>query len=185
MRATYKLTRERNTNRKKTPYVILRYLPLTHRLQRLYASEVTTEHMTWHANHQTEEGSICHPSDVENGRKSCYSDCHRQFLHEDIHQNKKAFTKNQVEKKVAHPRLIGEEIRNWVAEFSPAVEVPLTLPPGYSSDYNSTKKNIFWELNYWGTHLILYNIDVMHIEKNVFDNIFNTVMDIIEKRRAI
>ncbi|KAL0328162.1 UNVERIFIED_CONTAM: hypothetical protein Scaly_2248800 [Sesamum calycinum] len=33
--ARYKLTREQNSNRKKTPYAILRYLPLTPRLQRL------------------------------------------------------------------------------------------------------------------------------------------------------
>ncbi|KAL0387699.1 UNVERIFIED_CONTAM: hypothetical protein Sradi_2651700 [Sesamum radiatum] len=31
----------------------------------LYASEVTAEQMTWRVNHQTEEGSICHPSDAE------------------------------------------------------------------------------------------------------------------------
>ncbi|KAL0410953.1 UNVERIFIED_CONTAM: hypothetical protein Slati_3685000 [Sesamum latifolium] len=49
--ARYKPTRERNTNYKKTPYAILRYLPLTSRLQRLYASEATAEQMTWHANH--------------------------------------------------------------------------------------------------------------------------------------
>ncbi|KAL0444546.1 UNVERIFIED_CONTAM: hypothetical protein Slati_2177300 [Sesamum latifolium] len=32
-------------------------------------------------------------------------------------------------------------------------------------------------------HLIRHNLDVMHIEKNVFDNIFNTVMDIKEKTK--
>ncbi|KAK4403216.1 hypothetical protein Sango_1062300 [Sesamum angolense] len=35
---------------------------------------------------------------------------------------------------------------------------------------------------YKGTHLIRHNLDVMHIEKNVFDNIFNTVMDIKNKK---
>ncbi|KAL0428080.1 UNVERIFIED_CONTAM: hypothetical protein Slati_2982800 [Sesamum latifolium] len=34
---------EQNPNRKKTPYAILRYLPLTPRLQRLYASQATAE----------------------------------------------------------------------------------------------------------------------------------------------
>ncbi|KAL0294906.1 UNVERIFIED_CONTAM: hypothetical protein Scaly_2540100 [Sesamum calycinum] len=63
--AKYKPTRERNLKRKKTLYAILRYLSLTPCLQRLYALEATAEQMTWHANHQTEEGSMCHPSDVE------------------------------------------------------------------------------------------------------------------------
>ncbi|KAL0405388.1 UNVERIFIED_CONTAM: hypothetical protein Slati_3852700 [Sesamum latifolium] len=63
--ARYKPTRERNPNRTKTPYAVLRYLPITPHLQRLYASQETTKQMTWHANHQTEEGSMCHPSDAE------------------------------------------------------------------------------------------------------------------------
>ncbi|KAL0345790.1 UNVERIFIED_CONTAM: hypothetical protein Sradi_4410300 [Sesamum radiatum] len=63
--ARYKSTKERKHNRKKTPYAVLRYLPITPRLQRLYASQVTAEQMTWHANHQTEEGSMCPPSDAE------------------------------------------------------------------------------------------------------------------------
>ncbi|KAL0402128.1 UNVERIFIED_CONTAM: hypothetical protein Slati_4242700 [Sesamum latifolium] len=61
----YKPTREQNPSFKKTPYAILRYLPLTPRLQRLYASEATAEHMTWHTNHQTKEGSMCHLSGAE------------------------------------------------------------------------------------------------------------------------
>ncbi|KAL0458233.1 UNVERIFIED_CONTAM: hypothetical protein Slati_0450500 [Sesamum latifolium] len=44
--ARYQPTRERNPNRKKIPYAILRYLPLTPRLQRLYASQATAEQMT-------------------------------------------------------------------------------------------------------------------------------------------
>ncbi|KAL0381107.1 UNVERIFIED_CONTAM: hypothetical protein Sangu_0175000 [Sesamum angustifolium] len=31
----------------------------------LYASPATAEHMTWHACHQTDKGSTCHPSDAE------------------------------------------------------------------------------------------------------------------------
>ncbi|KAL0401502.1 UNVERIFIED_CONTAM: hypothetical protein Slati_4180100 [Sesamum latifolium] len=97
--------------------------------------------------------------------------------------NKKAFTKNQVERKVTRPRLTGEQIRDWVEEFSPVVEVPLSLPDGYGIEHKWTKKSIFWELEYWSTHLIRHNLDVMHIEKNVFDNIFNTVMDVKGKTK--
>ena len=41
------------------------YLPLIPKLQRLYASKAIAEHMTWHANNETKEGLMCHPSDVE------------------------------------------------------------------------------------------------------------------------
>ncbi|KAK4407977.1 hypothetical protein Sango_0378700 [Sesamum angolense] len=45
----YNLSQGRDLYRKKSPYVVLRYLPLTLRLQRLYSSRATAEHMTWHA----------------------------------------------------------------------------------------------------------------------------------------
>ncbi|KAL0290015.1 UNVERIFIED_CONTAM: hypothetical protein Scaly_2213200 [Sesamum calycinum] len=62
----YKLTRERNPIRKKAPYAILRYLQLAPRPAKVvYASKATAKQMTWHANHQTEEKSMCHPSDAE------------------------------------------------------------------------------------------------------------------------
>ncbi|KAL0303004.1 UNVERIFIED_CONTAM: hypothetical protein Sradi_6168500 [Sesamum radiatum] len=99
---------------------------------------------------------------LQNDRKACYFDCYRQFLPPDhpYRRNKKAFTKNQVERKVARPRLAGEQIRNWVEEFSHAVEVPLSLPDGYSIEHKWTKKSIFWELEYWSTHLIRHNLDM-------------------------
>ncbi|KAK4383753.1 hypothetical protein Sango_2745900 [Sesamum angolense] len=63
--AMYKSTRERDSHRKKSPYAVLRYLPLTPCLQRLYASRAIVEHMTWLATHQTEKGSMCHLFDAE------------------------------------------------------------------------------------------------------------------------
>ncbi|KAL0387700.1 UNVERIFIED_CONTAM: hypothetical protein Sradi_2651800 [Sesamum radiatum] len=44
-------------------------------------------------------------------------------------------------------------------------------------------KSIFWELEYWSKYLIRHNLDVMYIEKNVFDNIFNTVINIKGKTK--
>ncbi|KAL0350139.1 UNVERIFIED_CONTAM: hypothetical protein Sradi_4163100 [Sesamum radiatum] len=61
----YKPTRGRDPHRKKSQYVVLRYLPPTPALQRLYSSRATAEHMTWHATYQTEKGSLCHPSNAE------------------------------------------------------------------------------------------------------------------------
>jgi len=45
------------------------------------------------------------------------------------------------------------------------------------------KRSIFWELPYWKTNLLHHNLDVMHIEKNVFENIFNTVIDVKGKTK--
>ena len=45
------------------------------------------------------------------------------------------------------------------------------------------KYSIFWDLPYWSSNLIHHNLDVMHIEKNVFENVFNTVMNIEGKTK--
>ena len=58
-----------------------------------------------------------------------------------------------------------------------------TRLPGYGVHHNWTKKSIFWELPYWKSNLIRHNIDVMHTEKNFFDNIFNTVMNVHDKTK--
>ena len=45
------------------------------------------------------------------------------------------------------------------------------------------KRSIFWDLPYWSTLLIRHNLDVMHIEKNVFEKMFNTVMNVSDKTK--
>ncbi|KAL0416558.1 UNVERIFIED_CONTAM: hypothetical protein Slati_3487700 [Sesamum latifolium] len=87
---------------------------------------------------------------LQHGRKACYFDCHRQFLPEQhpYRRSKKAFTKNRVEDKVAHPRLSGDQLLDWVADINLVVEMPLSLPESYGTDHKWTKKSIFWDLPY-------------------------------------
>ncbi|XP_042499868.1 uncharacterized protein LOC122078065 [Macadamia integrifolia] len=49
--------------------------------------------------------------------------------------------------------------------------------------YNWKKKSIFFDLPYWKDNLVRHNLDVMHIEKNVCDNIVNTLLDQKEKSK--
>ncbi|XP_017234788.1 uncharacterized protein LOC108208774 [Daucus carota subsp. sativus] len=65
-------------------------------------------------------------------------------------------------------------------------------PPGKSSkrkakDYgvthNWTHYSPFFELPYWETLSLRHNIDIMHTEKNVFDNIFYTILDDKQKSK--
>ena len=53
----------------------------------------------------------------------------------------------------------------------------------YGVAHDWTKCNIFWELPYRKDNLFRHNLDVMHIEKNYFDNLFNTVMDMSSKTK--
>ncbi|KAL0448713.1 UNVERIFIED_CONTAM: hypothetical protein Slati_1427700 [Sesamum latifolium] len=77
---------------------------------------------------------------LQYSRKAFYFDCHKQFLpeHHPYRRNNKAFTINRVENKVARPRLTGDQILDWVADISPAVEMSLSLPSGYGSDHKWT-----------------------------------------------
>ncbi|WMV51630.1 hypothetical protein MTR67_045015 [Solanum verrucosum] len=45
------------------------------------------------------------------------------------------------------------------------------------------KRSIFWDLPYWSSNMIRHNLDVMHIEKNVFDNVFSTVLNVDGKTK--
>ena len=52
-----------------------------------------------------------------------------------------------------------------------------------SSELNWLKKSILFELPYWSSLKLRHNLDVMHIEKNVCDNIVGTLMDIEGKTK--
>jgi hypothetical protein len=45
------------------------------------------------------------------------------------------------------------------------------------------KAKYLLELRYLKTNLFHHNLDVMHIEKNMFENIFNIVMDVKGKTK--
>jgi len=55
--------------------------------------------------------------------------------------------------------------------------------PGFGLTHNWVKRSIFWELSYWKTNQLCHNIDVMHFEKNMFENIFNIVIDVKGKTK--
>jgi hypothetical protein len=44
-------------------------------------------------------------------------------------------------------------------------------------------KSIFFRLPYWKDNLLRHNLDVMHIEKNVMNNILSTLLDIKGKTK--
>ncbi|XP_028790871.1 uncharacterized protein LOC114746759 [Neltuma alba] len=117
---------------------------------------------------------------LKHGRKSSFFDCHRQFLPNDhqFRRNKTSFYKNRIENSMPPPRLSGEEVWERVQNLPKVTESGKTIPiEGYKHTHHWTKQSIFWELPYWKSNLIRHNLDVMHIEKNVFDNLFHTVMD--------
>ena len=45
-------------------------------------------------------------------------------------------------------------------------------------ELNWTKRSIFFKIKYWSKLKLRHNIDVMHVEKNVCDNIVGTMLNI-------
>ncbi|KAG8386777.1 hypothetical protein BUALT_Bualt03G0184200 [Buddleja alternifolia] len=96
------------------------------------------------------------------------------------------FTKGRIETDSSIIRLTGEELEVAVASL-PNIEFGRTKEKerieGFGETHNWLKRSIFWDLPYWRANLIRHNLDVMHIEKNMFDNVFNTVMDVKGKTK--
>ena len=120
---------------------------------------------------------------LANGCKISWFDNHRKFLlpNHPFRRNKQSFLKNKVV--LAPPPLnrSGEDILQEIEELGlmkvtevEAEEVNSII----SKNFGWRKLSIFWDLPYWKRNIIKHNFDVMHIEKNVFDNIFNTILNI-------
>jgi len=125
---------------------------------------------------------------LANRGKVSFFDCHRRFLplNHRYRKNRKDFFIGRVEKDVASPHLFGKELHDVVLEYSDIVfglQSGKQKFPGFGLTHNWVKRSIFWELSYWKINLLRHNLDVMHIEKNMFENIFNTVMDVKGKTK--
>lgn len=51
------------------------------------------------------------------------------------------------------------------------------------AELNWTKRSIFFKLDYWPKLLLRHNLDVMHIEKNICDNVVGTLLSIEGKTK--
>lgn len=116
---------------------------------------------------------------LKKSRKNCWFDCHRRFLpsYHPFRRNRDVFLKKRVENSEIPKLYSCDELFEQVRMFPKITESGVTRHAGYGSTHNWTKRSIFWDLPYWKNNLIRHNLDVMHIEKNVFDNIFYTVMN--------
>jgi len=122
---------------------------------------------------------------LANGRKSLWFD-HRRFLPHNypFRRSKNGLLKDQKVVLGLPLKITSEELCSRVCDYPKVTDFGTTVPiPRYKVDHHWTKKSIFWDLPYWKDNLLRHNLDVMHIEKNYFDNIFNTVMDVKGKTK--
>ncbi|CAA7021405.1 unnamed protein product [Microthlaspi erraticum] len=127
---------------------------------------------------------------LKHGRKSFWFDCHRRFLpmNHEYREKTTMFTRNKVVHETPPPEISGENILKQLRDFAADKTVEVggnghERTDGYGINHNWHKKSIFWELPYWKDHLLRHNLDVMHIEKNFFDNIMNTILNVQGKTK--
>ncbi|XP_076932154.1 uncharacterized protein LOC143597558 [Bidens hawaiensis] len=122
---------------------------------------------------------------LQAGRKASWFDCHRRFLppSHPFRRDKDGFRANKsIPPSFGPPvELDGWKIYEQVYDIPSVYEgAPYNTKDRLSEfgkTHNWVKRSIFWELEYWPMLLIRHNLDVLHIEKNVFENPFQTVMD--------
>ena len=94
---------------------------------------------------------------------------------------------NKQENRNAPEPLIGADVLGHYSRFTEEkfgkIESKKRKRPGENCLYGWNKKSIFFELPYWSNLKIRHNLDVMHIEKNVSDNILGTLMNIKGKTK--
>ncbi|XP_073137591.1 uncharacterized protein [Henckelia pumila] len=117
--------------------------------------------------------------------KTSWFDNHSKFLPMDhpLRRNRHLFLSGQRFTNSTPPIKTGEQLLNDIDEygFLPAYEVDadeLNKEIHTVASCGWRRRSILWELPYWSKNLIRHNLDVMHIEKNIFDNLFNTVMNV-------
>ncbi|XP_062162205.1 uncharacterized protein LOC133869265 [Alnus glutinosa] len=121
------------------------------------------------------------------GNKQCYMG-HRRWLPLDHswRRNKRAFDGTQ---EMGTPPLVpsGDEIMRQLEVFGHVVgHVAEKRQRSTVADDDGIiwkKRSIFFTLPYWKDNILRHNIDVMHLEKNVLDNIICTLLDIKGKTK--
>nr|XP_033511247.1 uncharacterized protein LOC104093175 isoform X2 [Nicotiana tomentosiformis] len=117
--------------------------------------------------------------------KLCYMG-HRRFLPMDHPcRRSRALFDGKVEMGVVPNPLIGDEALVQLQALG-----NVTFGKGqkrkrdvHNNAYNWKKKSIFFQLPYWKSLMLRHNLDVMHIERNVSDNILSTVMNMVGKTK--
>ncbi|KAF5459572.1 hypothetical protein F2P56_019511 [Juglans regia] len=118
------------------------------------------------------------------GRKHAYMG-HRRFLPANhIWRTKKSVFNGKCDHHTSPNLLTGLDIINQLSfigdvHFGKGLKKRKRNP----NELNWTKRSIFFNLPYWSTLKLRHNLDVMHIEKNICDNILGTFMNIPGKTK--
>ncbi|KAL3839108.1 hypothetical protein ACJIZ3_023699 [Penstemon smallii] len=119
--------------------------------------------------------------------KICYTG-HRRYLDKDHPFRKSKLFDGKVETRSRPREMNGAEILSQLDtlkdKFDTLGKHPSKRKRKRSIDEgNWVKKSIFFELPYWHKLKIRHNLDVMHVEKNICDNVLGTLLNIEGKTK--
>ncbi|CAL8084900.1 unnamed protein product [Prunus armeniaca] len=116
-------------------------------------------------------------------RKVCYLG-HRRWLPWDHEwrEKDKEFDGN-TERRLRPREWSGDEILDQLNRLDFALFGKTVSCIRPSTHMNWTHKPMFFELPYWSKLKLRHNLDVMHVEKNVFDTLVGTILDIEGKTK--
>ncbi|XP_052176708.1 uncharacterized protein LOC127791014 [Diospyros lotus] len=124
---------------------------------------------------------------LNNSRKQCFMR-HRRYLpiNHKWRIDKKSFD-GTTEYGLPPKHLTGQDILDQVKDLEGVIlSKDASKKTKVSHDNrrdNWNKKSIFFKLPYWSSLLLRHNLDVMHIEKNICDNVLGTIMNIKGKTK--
>ncbi|XP_042988732.1 uncharacterized protein LOC122316266 [Carya illinoinensis] len=121
---------------------------------------------------------------LKHGRKHCYIGHHHFLPSMHAWREKKAAFNGCEDHRLPPPDLVGYDVLHQLEqigniEFGKGSQKRKRTP----SELNWTKQSIFFHLPYWSMLPLRHNLDVMHIEENICDNVLGTVMDIEGKTK--
>ena len=119
---------------------------------------------------------------LTNGKKQCYMG-YRRFL-PPSHKWRATGRILMVRESRAPPRQIfGADVYEQVRDLEHIIFEKSKKQHESRRQDNWKKRSIFFELPYWENLFIRHNLDVMHIEKNVCDNIMGALLGVQEKTK--
>jgi len=110
---------------------------------------------------------------------------HRRYLPHDHCWRKSRKFDGKTEYGMSHKDLSGEDVLHQLE----SINVTLGKHPNNKKrkrnpeELNWTKRSIFFQLPYWKNLKLRHNLDVMHVEKNICENILGTLFNIEGKTK--
>nr|XP_027109172.1 uncharacterized protein LOC113729044 [Coffea arabica] len=113
--------------------------------------------------------------------KYCYMG-HRRFLDSKHKFRKQAQFFDGTEEHGKRPPLqTGDMIVSELGDLQ--IKIGKLVKGNPKLPFNWKKRSIFFDLPYWKDNVLRHNLDFMHIEKNVCENIWGTLLDIEDKAK--